>query len=598
MRTRRLFALGAIMAVFSLLMSACGGATPVPAPVATDVPATAPAAAAPTTPPAAAPSEAPATSAPTAAPAAKEPLYLTMNVEQQSTWVRNFNPFSPDTRMTSNTIMYEPLMIYNKATSKLVPWLATEYTWSADNTVLTFKLRQGVKWSDGKPFTAKDVVFTCDLVKKTPALITGLGTVLTDELESWKALDDYTVEFKFKVVNTSTLYVLANQSIVPEHIWKDVADPITFTNENPVATGPFTEVTKFDGQIYIVEKNPHYWQEGKPTFQGLRFPAYPGNDQANLALVNGELDWAGNFVPDADKTYVSKDPDNFHYYFVGGDSVMIYINPSLKPFDNPEVRKAVSMGIDRKMVVNVAMYDYVPPLDATGLSDQYKAWKNPKAVEVGTWTTYNVEKANQMLDEAGLKRGPGGIRVGPDGKPMKYTLLAVNGWTDWISACQIVAQNMKDLGIEINLETPEQNGWQETVFKGEYQWTIGWSTGGATPYNFYRGQMSKKTVLPVGQTSGENWNRYVNAEADKLLDEFVKTSDPARQKEIMDQIQMIFVNDAPALPLFPGPDWYEYNTTRFTGWPSQEDPYAPGPPYSAPIYNQTPLLVLTNLQPK
>ncbi len=446
--------------------------------------------------------------------------------------------------------------------------------------------------------TAKDVTYTFDLVKNNPALVTGLGTVLTDEIESWSALDDFTVEFKFKVVNTSTLFVLANQFIVPEHVWKDIVDPVTFTNENPVASGPFTEVTKFDEQVYVVEKNPNYWQEGKPTFQGLRFPAYPDNDQANMALVNGDLDWAGNFVPDIEKTYVSQNPEDFHYYFVGGDSVMIYINPAVKPFDNAEIRKAVSMGIDRKMVLNVAMFDYVPPLDATGLSEQYQTWKNLEAVKAGTWTNYDPKVANEILDKAGFKRGEDGIRIGPDGKPMKYTLLSVNGWTDWISACQIVAQNMKDLGIEIALETPEQNSWQETVYKGEYQWTIGWSTGGATPYNFYRGQMSQKTVLPVGQASGENWNRFVDPEADKLLDEFVKTSDPEKQREYMDKIQMIFVNDAPALPLFPGPDWYEYSTSRFSGWPSKEDPYVPGSPYAAPIFCETPLLVITNLNPK
>ena len=225
------------------------------------------------------------------------------------------------------------------------------------------------------------------------------------------APDDFTVEIKFKTVYTLALYDLANQYIVPEHIWKDIADPVTFTNDNPVGTGPFTEVTRFEDQIYVVEKNPYYWQEGKPYFQGLRYPAYPGNDQANLALVNGELDWAGNFVPDIEKTYVSKDAENFHYYFTGGDTILLYLNPALKPFDNPEVRKAISMGIDRKMVVNVAMFDYIAPSDATGLSEQYQTWKDPKAVEAGTWTNYDVQKANEMLDAAGLKKGADGIRL-------------------------------------------------------------------------------------------------------------------------------------------------------------------------------------------
>jgi peptide/nickel transport system substrate-binding protein len=579
-------------ALLATLLSACGAAPTQPPAAPTTPPQAAPA----TQPPAPADTQPPAATAPAAS--ASQPVYLTLNMEQQSTWVRNFNPFSPDTRMQSQTIMYEPMMIFNKAKAELVPWLATDYAWNADNTLLTFKLRQGVKWSDGQDFTAKDVLFTFDLLKKYPALLNNIGSILTDNIDSWSAPDANTVEFKFKSVHTPALYLLADQVIVPEHIWKDVQDPTTFTNENPVATGPFTQITKFEDQIYIIEKNPYYWQPGKPAFQGLRFPAYPGNDQANLALANGELDWAGNFVPDIEKTWVSKNPTDFHYYFVGGDAVMLYVNPAVKPFDNPDVRKAVSMGIDRKMMLNIAEYDYVPPLDATGLSEEYKTWKDPAAVTAGTWTNYDKDAANALLDKAGLKKGSNGMRTGPDGKPMKYSLIVPNGWTDWISACQIITQNMKDLGIEITLDTPEQNSWQEQLFSGKFQWAMSWSSGGATPYNFYRGQMSKLTVLPVGETANENWNRYVDPKADQLLDEFSKTSDPAKQKDLMNQLQMLFVNDAPALPLFPGPDWYEYVTTRFTGWPTKDNPYAPGPPYAAPSFAPSPLLVLVNLAPK
>jgi peptide/nickel transport system substrate-binding protein len=527
-----------------------------------------------------------------------EPVFMTVNVEQVSTWTRNFNPFSPDVRYPAQSGMYESLMNYNKATGELVPWLATEYAWNKDNTALTFKIRQGVKWSDGQPFSAQDVVFTFDLLKNNPALATIATSILTNYVDSVSAPDDFTVEIKFKSVYTLALYDLANQYLVPQHIWKDIADPVTFTNDTPVATGPFTEVTRFEDQIYVVEKNPHYWQEGKPYFQGLRYPAYPGNDQANLAMVNGELDWTGNFVPDIEKTYVAKDPENFHYWITGGDTIMIYINPALKPFDDPEIRKAVSMGIDRKMVVNVAMYDYVPPSDATGLSEQYKAWKDPKAVEAGTWTNYDPKAANEILDKAGFMKGADGIRVGPDGKPMKYKLIAVAGWTDWVSACQIVAQNMKDLGIDISVETPEFNAWIDELGKGQHQWAIGWSSAGATPFNFYRGLLSKSTLQNVGETADENWNRFADPQADKLMDEFVKTSDPAAQKEIMNQIQMVFIQDAPALPLFPGGDWYTFNTTRFTDWPTKDNPYAPGPPFNAPYNSLSPLFIQTTVKPK
>jgi peptide/nickel transport system substrate-binding protein len=540
-----------------------------------------------------------AIAAPVVSASAFKPVFLTVNEEQQSTWVRNFNPFSPDTRMqASQGMIYEPMMIFNKATNELVPWLATGYTWNKDFSSLVFKLRKGVKWSDGKDFTAKDVVYTFDLLKGNQSLVNNIGSILSDNLESWTAKDDLTVEFKFKIVHTPALYIIADELLVPEHIWKDVKDPVAFTNPSPVGTGPFTEVTKFEDQIYVIEKNPHYWQPGRPAYQGVRFPAYPGNDQANLALANGELDWASNFVPDADKTFVAKNPKDFHYYFVGGDPVMLYLNPAVKPFGDPAVRKALSMAINREMMVDVAEFNYVAPLDTTGLSEEYKAWKDPTAAGGSSWTRFDAKAAGAELDRLGYKKGPDGLRKLPDGKSMKFVLLCINGWTDWISACQIIAQNLKDIGVSVDLQTPEQNTWQEDVGKGKFQMAIGWSSGGATPYNFYRGQMSKLTVKPVGTDAGENWSRIAIDAADQALDEFARTADAARQKELMNKLQEIFVENAPALPLFPGPDWYEYSTARFTGFPTKEKPYAPGPMYSAPSISLNALLVYTSLQPK
>jgi peptide/nickel transport system substrate-binding protein len=524
-------------------------------------------------------------------------VYMTINFEQWGTWVRNFNPFSPDALGSTLTAIYEPMMIYNKSTGELVPWLATEYTWNSDNTLLTFKLREGVKWSDGKPFTANDVIYTFDLLKTNAALMGSATNVLSDFVESYAAADDTTVEFKFNTVYTPALYDIANQFIVPEHVWKDVEDPSTWTNENPIGTGPFTEVTKFEEQIYVLEKNTHYWQAGKPAFQGVRYPAYADNDAANLALASGELDWAGNFVPNIENVYVAKDPENFHYYFVGADTILLYINHNLKPFDDPAVRKAISMGINRQMIVETAMFNYIPPADATGLGDTYAVWKDPAAVAAGTWVKYDAAAANAALDAAGLVMGSDGVRLDREGKKMEYELIVPSGWTDWVSAAQIISQNMTDLGITISLMTPEETTDIDRVEKGDFQWAFLWCDGGPTPYNFYRGQMSSLTVMPVGENSGDNFLRYVNEDVDALLTEFAQTSDLASQKAIIAEIEMIFVDEAPALPLFPGPDWFEYNTAKFTGFPGADDPYAPGVPWPNGPYN-TALIVLTTLTPK
>jgi peptide/nickel transport system substrate-binding protein len=146
--------------------------------------------------------KAPATQ-PTQTAAATQPaasIYLTVNYEQLPTWVRNFNPFSPDVLGSAATAIYEPMMIYNKSIGQLVPWLATEYTWNTDNTILTFKIRTNVKWSDGQPFTAGDVVYTFNLIKDNPALAATASGVLSEYIDSFSAPDDNTVEFSFKTV--------------------------------------------------------------------------------------------------------------------------------------------------------------------------------------------------------------------------------------------------------------------------------------------------------------------------------------------------------------------------------------------------------------
>ncbi len=592
-RVRLLAKLPLLMSLFvvlSLLVTACGGENPTTAP--------APAADTPTA--GGATTDATATTGAAAPIPAAGAGIMTISVAQQATWIRNFNPFSGDFRFPTINGIYEPLMIYNVVKGELVPWLATKYEWSADNKTLTLTLRDDVKWSDGQPFKASDVVYTFTLFKNTNGLQGPGGQAMNGEtayVDTATAPNDTTVVFNFKTVFTPGLYDIVAQNIVPEHIWKDVKDPVKFANENPVGTGPFTQVTVFQPQVFQVEKNPNYWQAGKPYIQGFRQPAYPGNDQANLATVNGENDYAANFIPDIEKVYVSKDPANYGYWFPSvGATVMLYLNTTKKPFDDVNVRKAISYAIDRAQIVKVAMYDYTKPADVTGLSEAYPNFKVADPSKLGDWTTMNVEKANQMLDAAGLAKGSNGIRNGPDGKPLSYEVNVVSGWTDWVSSVQIIAQNLKAIGIEASVKPYDFSTWFDRVTKGDFDISIGWSSGGATPYNYYRDQMSQRSFQPVGSTAGANWQRYVSKKADDLLNQFAATSDAAQQKQIAEQLQQTFADEAPALPLFPGPEWYEYNTTRFTGFPTKDNPYAVGSFFNQGTPEQ--LIVMTTIKPK
>ena len=177
---------------------------------------------------------------------------------------------------------------------------------------------------------------------------------------------------------------------------------------------------------------------------------------------------------------------------------MLYLNTTKKPFDDVNVRKALSYAIDRAQIVKVAMYDYTKPADVTGLSEAYPNYKVADPSTLGDWTTMNVDKANQMLDAAGLKKGGNGIRVGADGKPLSYEINVVSGWTDWVSSVQIIAQNFKAIGIDATVKPYDFSTWFDRVTKGNFDISIGWSSGGATPYNYYRDQMSQRSFQAVG----------------------------------------------------------------------------------------------------
>jgi peptide/nickel transport system substrate-binding protein len=534
--------------------------------------------------------------APSASAQSSDLKLVTVSQEQQATWIKNFNPWltGDNVRWPTHAGIYEPLLIYNEITGETHPWLATEWSWSADNKSLTFKLQDGVKWSDGEVFDSADVKFTYEYLQAHDDLpSTGIRNALPN-IASVEAPDASTIVINFKEVNTTNLWDIGESMIAPEHIWKDVTDPATSTNEKPVGTGPFTVIGEFQPQYWEIHKNPTYWQEGLPAFDGFRFPSYPTNDAANLATLNGENDWAGNFIPDVDKTFVSKDPDHNVWWFPPiGATVHLYAQTTVAPFDDVNVRKAISMAIDRPQIVKVAMYDYTRPADATGLSDAYPSWFDQSVADSGkAWVTRDVDAANKLLDDAGLVKD-GDVRTTKDGKKMEYDLLVVTGWSDWVSSVQIISQNLEDIGIKATVTPMDFAAWIEKVQKGDFNLSIGWASGGATPLNFYRGIMGSATLNPVGQLSNENWHRYSNKEADAALAELASTSVQDEQIAAGNKLQQIYSDNAPAIPLFPGPEWGEFVTTRFTGFPSADDPYGQLPTWELPAR----LRVMANIKP-
>ena len=298
---------------------------------------------------------------------------------------------------------------------------------------------------------------------------------------------------------------------------------------------------------------------------------------------------------DIDRIFVGKNPKYHRYWFPLIDGmVMLYANTKRPPLDDVRVRKALSMAIDRPRVVKVAMYDYTRPADATGLSDAFARFRDPEAVKRGTWTNFDAKAASRALDELGLRKGEDGLRRDANGELLTLDINVPGGFSDWVRAGQVIARNLRQVGLDANLRTYDFNAWFEKLQTGEFNLSMSWSDIGPTPYGFFRGMMSSKTLKPLGETAGENWHRFALPQADKLLEELATNTDSDKEREVFNKLQALFVEHAPAIPLFPGPSWGEQSEERFTGFPSAENPYAPLSPNIAPAS----LLVLTQVRPR
>jgi peptide/nickel transport system substrate-binding protein len=505
-----------------------------------------------------------------------------------ASFVQNFNPFSPSAMKITNHAVYESLIVTNLAKGEVVPWLAKAYSWSADGKSLTFTLNDDLTWSDGQPLTADDVVYTFGLARKV------LGDATYDYVDSATAPDKHTVTYAFNRSYTPGLYELGTQVIVPEHVWKDVPDPAKFQNPKPVGSGPFTEVSNFSAQSFDLLRNPHYWQKDKADYTGVRVIAYGANDAANIAAINGDIDFGLGFIQDIQKTYVDVDPEHRGYWFpTVGNTISLTLNTAQAPYDDVNLRKAISMGIDRDAVAKKGMSGYTHAADCTGLSDAYDSWRDKDVVSKCDWTTYDVDAANKLLDQSGYARGADGMRTTRDGQPLTFSIGVGSASSDWIAVAQVISDDMKALGIAAPLKVQDWSQINQALFGGTFQGNIAWSAAGLTPFEYYRSAMSCRTVKPVGEEATQNFQRFCSKDADELLDQFAAATSEDEQHKIVDQLQALYSQLAPTIPLFPGPEWGAYNSTVFEGWPSKDNPYATLSPEASST-----VLVLTTIHPR
>lgn len=498
---------------------------------------------------------------------------LNVVIYPQGSWSENFNPFSPNALGGTVGFLYEPLVQFINLSGKSVNWLARTYSWSSGNTVLTLKLRSGVKWSNGHPFTSKDVVFTLNLMKKYPGID---SNAVWSFLKSVSAPNPTTVVFTLDKPDVSAFYYLTSITPVPESAWSNVKNPVTFTNTHPVVTGPYV-LGKFNPQDYTYQKNPHYWQAGKPKVDTLSFPAYTSNSSVDLALSKGLVDWAALFTPDIQKTYVSTNPSAHKYWFGQGDPVMLFLNNAVYPLSNATVRTALSYAINRNQVSSQGEYGYEKPATAIGIPPGQASYTDPTALAKSP-SSYNPGKAVQMLKALGFKKNASGQMLMPNGKPFQLSLLVVSSYSDWVQDVTVIASDLKKIGIDATVKPLQYSAYYSDLQNGKYSAAIGWSYGGPNPFYYFNFAMNSLYSAPIGKVASSNIERFQSAQADQYLADYNATTSAAAQKAALDKLQMLWAQQMPSIPLVWGAYWNEYNAGSFKGWPTPSNPYTdPGP---------------------
>ena len=498
----------------------------------------------------------------------------------------NYNPYLDATKLAATTYLFEPLMVTEGYSCEQIPWLGTDYTWT-DPKTLVFKTRQGVKWNDGEPFTAADVAFSFNLLKKYSVLDT--QGVWQTGLSSVTATGDNEVTLSFSTPGASAFSTVSAVQVVPEHVWSKVKDPTTFTNaENPVGTGPMT-VKSMNPQSLVIERNPDYWQSDQVKVQEIRFhKADAGGQVEQLKLSRGFYDQNAMFVQDIQKTYVDRDPKHHHYWYAPGGVIAIYMNLTEKPFDDVEFRKALLTAFDHDKVVEKAQLGYVESASQTGLViPGQEAWL-PDGIENEGKEPYDEAAAAAALTAAGYKKDAQGNRLDKSGKPIKFTFKVPGDYLDWVAASDILIANLKDLGFDVEQETPTPAAHDEDRNTGNYDMMFGVYGGSCNMYRNYADPLASSRTAPIGKPALSNETRWQDPETDKLLGDLKVASDEASQKEAVAGLANIMMNKVPSIPIWYGAKWFQYDTTRAVGWPNEKDPYSAG---------GDSLVVLTHLKP-
>ncbi len=435
--------------------------------------------------------------------------------------------------------IFEGLVTYDLDLN-LKPMLAESWEVARDGLSITFRLRDGIVWHDGRPFTSADVAFSAMKIWKQLHPRNRVNLAKLSEVET---PDDRTAIFKLSEPAPFMMSVMngAESQVVPKHIYdsEDIAKALV--EKDPIGTGPFRFKEWRRGSAVIVERNPNYWQKGKPYLDQIIYRVIPDEAARAVAFETGEVQFgsfgpvsAGNAVRLARLPHLAIETKGYEWF---GTRFLLELNTRRPILSDRRVRQALSHAINRDFLLENIWFGF--GTKATGpVPPALKAFYT---ADVPSYP-FDPKKAEQLLDEAGYKRGPDGVRF-----KLIHDYLPFG--QDFVRTAEVLKQNFKTVGVDLEIRAQDTPSFLRRVYTdNDFDMTS--NTLSALPdptLGIQRVYWSKNIVKGVPFSNGSG---YSNPEMDQVLEQAQSESDPVKRRELFVRMQKIAQTDLPVLDLF------------------------------------------------
>src|ERR1039458_7532021 len=544
-------------------------------------------------------------------------------IAEPTTGVTFSDDFNPDdgnsvaAQMGTRSMVNEPLIEFDQldpTVSGTHYWLATAYSFQNGGKDLQVTIRKNVKFNDGSAFGPADVAATFNMLMNTAKA--NVNGVPAQSAAPTVSGDTVTLHFA-AAQYTSLCTILGNTFILKASVATQIAATPTVAIKDPVGTGPFM-LDNYSSSLIKWKPNPNYWG-GKPPESEIETPSLATNAAASDALVSGQLDWAGNDIPNVYSNYVDLDPQTNHAWFAAGSTVTLWFNLNTgnggaTGIGDAQVRKAVSYGIDRNALALLgesgyetaassssglilpAQKPYLPSdgsltadLSTTGNVPDPATAKTDKlptgddVYDILTADGYTAPTSSSYSATSGYTKGGNCTSNSPTncwekgGQDISFSVYDPIAFSDYWEDCALISSELQALGMDVTTKAAQgYSDWFSGYSTSATGWQtlIHWGNGGSIPYvqyeDWFDATQSSTSAAYTGMKAFSG-----DAAAATALTTYASTnpSDTSTINTTVQSLETIMSTQVPYVPLLYGADWNVFSSANYTGWPNQSHPY-------------------------